>query len=119
MGDQLVLEPQMIQEHTVDTSGLPSWLAEVARYAMDAAKAGERVNVTSQTASLSPADVAYRLNVSRPTIARRIAAGEITAAKVGSHYRIHYNEFLRYRDSLMVAMVQRVSDDLDDDLATS
>lgn len=117
MSEQLVLEPDAIQDRSVDVSALPEWLASFARYAMDAAAAGEMVNVTSHLAALTPAQVAYRLNVSRPTITRRIEAGEIAAIKVGSHHRIPYNEFIRYRNTLMVAMVQQITDDLDDDLA--
>jgi excisionase family DNA binding protein len=67
-----------------------------------------RCHDTQATASLH--DFAVSL------IARRIKSGEITAVRVGTHYRIPAREFERFRDAVMGAMISDVSADLEADL---
>jgi len=43
---------------------------------------------TGRDAELSPQEAAQRLRMSRPTVMRLIARGELPARRVGSHYRL-------------------------------
>ncbi|MGH3439411.1 MAG: helix-turn-helix domain-containing protein [Sciscionella sp.] len=56
------------------------------------------------------------LNISRATVSRRIAAGQIRTIKVGNRHRIPEPEFERFRDSFMQAMVDHYADDIEADL---
>lgn len=82
----------------------------------EAAAAGEVVELRTRLETLTPAEVADRLNLSRSTISRRIAAGEISTLKVGNRHRITTREFERFRDSLMHEMVEFYADDIESDL---
>ena len=55
---------------------------------------------------LTPAEVAERLEMSRSTVLRRIAGGDIQATKVGTHHRIPLNEYERYSRELMRRMAE-------------
>lgn len=66
-----------------------------------ARKRGEVVDLTARVEMLSPADVAERLGMSRSTVLRRIASGEIKATKVGTHHRIPFHEYERYSRALV------------------
>lgn len=76
----------------------PAWLEQVAAYVQQAAADGETVTLTAKRRMMTPPEqVADAMGVSRPTISRRIKAGEIRAVKVGNRNRIPpYEEFERY-----------------------
>ncbi|MDQ6522980.1 helix-turn-helix domain-containing protein [Nocardioides sp. LHD-245] len=88
----------------------------IRQYLTDAAQAGEVVSLTAHVETLTPAEAARRLGMSRSTISRRISAGEIHTIKVGSHHRIPVREFERFHDTLMSDMVRATSDELEADL---
>jgi excisionase family DNA binding protein len=108
MPDELTIDPAHMTEQ--------DW-AVLKRYLDDAAEAGEVVSISSHLATLTPAQVAKRLGMSRSTISRRIKAGDIQAIKVGSHHRISLPEFERFRDELVGGMIAAAADDLEADLA--
>ncbi|SJM61129.1 possible excisionase [Gulosibacter sp. 10] len=58
------------------------------------------------------------LGVSRPTLMKRIEAGEIPAHKVGSHTRINRDDLMRYRRSQEARRQAAIEGflDIDDDL---
>lgn len=69
---------------------------------LDAARdKGEVVDFSSRVELLTPIEVAGRLGMSRSTVLRRIAGGELKATMVGSHHRIPLAEFERYSHDLM------------------
>ncbi|MEZ3161826.1 helix-turn-helix domain-containing protein [Microbacterium sp. BWT-B31] len=57
--------------------GHPAWLDQVAAYLQRAAAEGKTVTLTAKRRMLTPEQVADALGVSRPTISRRIKAGEL------------------------------------------
>ncbi|MCC7076380.1 MAG: helix-turn-helix domain-containing protein [Acidimicrobiia bacterium] len=90
---------------------------ETIRSFLDAAKArGEVVEFHSRVELLTPADVAKRLGMSRSTVLRRIADGDLHATKVGTHNRIPLAEFERYSHELMRRMAEASADDIEAEL---
>jgi excisionase family DNA binding protein len=113
--EMLTIDPTRMTSHDFDRKADPEWAA-LADYLREAAAAGAVVRLTARPETLTPAQAAARLGMSRSTIARRIKNGEITAVRVGSHYRIPVREFERFRDAVMGAMISDVSADLEADL---
>jgi len=84
---------------------------------LESAKArGEVVDISARMELLSPAEVANRLGMSRTTVLRRIADGDLKAMKVGSHHRIPLGEFERYSHELMRRMAQASAADIEAEL---
>ena len=94
----------------------PAWLEQVAAYVQQAAADGETVTLTAKRRMMTPEQVADAMGVSRPTISRKIKAGEIRAVKVGNRNRIPYEEFERYWRKTMGDLVELTRDELRDDL---
>ena len=94
----------------------PAWLEQVAAYVLQAAADGETVTLTAKRRMMTPEQVADAMGVSRPTISRKIKAGEIRAVKVGNRNRIPYEEFERYWRKTMGDLVELTRDELRDDL---
>ncbi|WP_434969330.1 helix-turn-helix domain-containing protein [Microbacterium sp. bgisy207] len=94
----------------------PAWLKQVAAYVQQAAADGETVTLTAKRRMMTPEQVADAMGVSRPTISRKIKAGEIRAVKVGNRNRIPYEEFERYWRKTMGDLVELTRDELRDDL---
>ena len=85
---------------------------------IDAAKErGELVEVSSRQELLSPLEVAKRLGMSRTTVLRRIATGEIHASKVGTHHRVTLQELERYNRELMLRAAEPSADDIEAELS--
>ncbi|WP_460829566.1 helix-turn-helix domain-containing protein [Nocardioides hungaricus] len=89
----------------------PAYLSEEdwasLRAFLESAKArGEVVDVSARVELLTPAEVARRLGMSRSTVLRRIAEGDLSATKVGTHHRIPLAEFERYSHELMRRMAE-------------
>lgn len=84
---------------------------------IDSAKQrGEVVDFSTRVELLTPADVAARLGMSRSTVLRRIADGEIKATKVGTHHRIPLNEYERYSQDLIRRMTEASAADIEAEL---
>lgn len=90
--------------------------APLIAYLEAAAEAGDMVRVSARPEYLTPAEAARRLAVSRSTISRRIASGEIASVKIGAHHRIPVREFERFRDALLATMVATASPELEAEL---
>ena len=59
----------------------PAWLEQVAAYVQQAAADGETVTLTAKRRMMTPEQVADAMGVSRPTISRKIKAGEDVMCK--------------------------------------
>jgi len=59
--------------------------------------AGEHAKVTFERPSMTPAQMAESIGVSRATIMRRIIAGEIRTDRKGNRHRIPLSEVERFR----------------------
>jgi len=105
----LTLEPDVLA-----ATGQPSpWEDALIAFVREAAQSGQTVVVSTETKFFTPEEAARRLMVSRSTISRRIADGEIQAVRVGNRHRIPYAEVERvWRDS-MHAMAAVVAPDIE------
>lgn len=90
--------------------------ARVREFLDSAKKRGEVVDFSTRVALLTPTEVAQRLGMSRSTVLRRIADGELQATKVGTHHRIPLNEYERYSRELMHRMVEASAADIEAEL---
>ena len=90
--------------------------ARVRAFLDSAKKRGEVVDFSTRVELLTPAEVAKRLGMSRSTVLRRIADGEINATKVGTHHRIPLNEYERYGRELMRRMAEASAADIEAEL---
>lgn len=95
---------------------LPAWLDEIAEYVRQAASEGAPVTLTAKRRMLTPGQVADAIGVSRSTISRKIAAGELHAVKIGNRNRIPYEEFQRFWQQIRGEVVSMTSDDISADL---
>lgn len=74
------------------------------------------MTLTAKPRMMTPEQVAEAMGVSRPTISRKIKAGEIREVKVGNRNRIPYEEFERYWRQTMGDLVELTRDEILDDL---
>lgn len=107
MSDTMVIDPAQATED--DYAAFRAFVAAAKQH-------GATVKVIEETVLLTPIEVAKRLGVSRTTILRRIADGEIKAVKVGSHHRIPLAEYERYRDELFHTMAVAIGPDIEAEL---
>lgn len=80
--------------------------ARIHAFLESAKERGEVVDLVPRMEQLTPAELAHRLGMSRSTVLRRIAAGDIHATKVGSHHRISFAEYERYSRELIRQMAE-------------
>lgn len=112
MNRPLTIEPDVAKDEAPRLDALPEWAVSVIEYVETAAKAGEVVSITSRPRTYTPAEAAERLGLSRATISRRIAAGEITTTKVGNRHRIAYDEVERFWESMTAEMIDFYAGDI-------
>lgn len=106
----LKFRPDEVRRHPLESS--PQWMKDVLEYVQHAAEQGEEVEIRSRRVLLTPAQAAERLGISRATVARKIAKGEIAAEKRGSHHRITEAEVRRFHQDRMNAAVSLYADEL-------
>ena len=111
----MTLDPDEVHGDNVDAS-LPVWLQTLVDRVCHAAALGQTVTLSAEERMLTPQQMAQRLNMSRTTILRKIAAGEINAVKVGNRHRIPYTEFTRYREARWNQMMALVAPDIEAEL---
>lgn len=107
MSDPLTINPAHLSDG--------DW--ESIRAFLDAAKErGEVVDFSARVELLTPAQVAKRLGMSRTTVLRRIADGDLKATKVGTHHRVPLAEFERYSRELVRRMAEVSAEDIEAEL---
>ncbi len=109
----LTINPEDVRQ---GTGARGAWLEQIASYVEQAAAEGEAVTLTAKRRMMTPEQIAEAMGVSRPTISRKIKAGEIRAVKVGNRNRIPYEEFERYWRKTMGDLVELTRDEIHDDL---
>lgn len=107
MSDSLTINPAHLSDD--------DW-ASIRTFLNAAKDRGEVVEFSSHVALLTPADAARRLGMSRSTVLRRIADGDLKATKVGTHHRIPLAEFERYSHELMRRMAEASATDIEAEL---
>lgn len=83
----------------------------VLAFLREAEEVGASVELLAKTPFLTPDEVAKQLGLSRPTISRRIKAGELKAVKVGNRNRIPVAEFERFREAYLDELASALADD--------
>lgn len=86
--------------------------ARMRAFLDSARQRGEVVRLSSEVELLSPAEVGRRLSMSRTTVRRRIASGELKAIKVGTHNRVTLAEYERFSTEMMRRMAEATADDI-------
>lgn len=112
----LTITPEDVRSSSGESGARPGWLDAVAEYVQRAAAEGELVTLTAKRRMMTPAQVADAMGVSRSTISRKIAAGELRAVKIGNRNRISYEEFERFWMAIMGDAVEVTRDDIRTDL---
>jgi excisionase family DNA binding protein len=98
MDTAVTVTPDPAKPLVVDAA--PVWALPLLDVLDTAAQEGMVVEIVAIPDTVTPAEMARRLGVSRTTISRRITAGEIATLQVGNRHRIPVREFDRYRRSL-------------------
>lgn len=113
----LVYDGGMSSRMTINPARLSDddW-GRVRAFIDSAKQRGEVVDFSTRVELLTPAEVAARLGMSRSTVLRRIADGEIKATKVGTHHRIPLNEYERYSRELIRRMAEASAADIEAEL---
>lgn len=111
----ITLTPDAIQG-AAEVGEYPDWLTTIIDYVQRAAADGEQVTLTARPQMMTPRQVAETIGVSRSTISRKIAAGELHAVKVGNRNRIPYTEFLRFWEDTMGDIIELDRDAIATDL---
>ena len=112
----LVINPEEVNVTWGSYDELPAWLSQIATYVQRAAAEGDLITLTAKPRLMTPAQVAERTGMSRSTISRKIASGEIRAFKVGNRNRISFEEFQKFWKSTMGEVVEMTSEELRADL---
>ena len=108
----LTLQPEAFQTDSTRSKWEDALLAVIR----EAAQSGQTITVSVETKLLTPQDAATRLMVSRSTISRRVAAGEIRAVTIGNRHRIPYSEISRIWNEQMASVATASAPDIEADL---
>ena len=92
-------QPALVSENGTRLELSPG-LAEVLMQVAKALAGGQGVSVIPRHRLLTTQEAADILNVSRPTLIKRLEAGELAFELHGRHRRIRLDELLNYQDSL-------------------
>ena len=76
---------------------LPAELAGLFNRVLTAVARGERITVGTVPDELTTSVAATQLGISRPTLMKLIAAGEIPSHKVGTHTRVKHDDVRAFR----------------------
>jgi excisionase family DNA binding protein len=90
---------------------LPAWATSALDFINQAGAAGEVVSLNAEEPTLTPAQMAVEIGVSRASIQRRIASGEISCRRVGSRYRIPVRDVERFRTAFVRDLAATLADD--------
>ncbi|MDR1077688.1 MAG: excisionase family DNA-binding protein [Propionibacteriaceae bacterium] len=113
----LLISPDAVRSAPLgEDVALPVWARDVLAFVSRAGAGGETVELNAKVETLTPAQAAERLGLSRATISRRIADGQLRAIKVGNRHRIPVTEYDRFRRSLLASMSQHYAADIETDL---
>jgi excisionase family DNA binding protein len=113
----LLIPPEVVRSTPLGAdSALPPWARDVLAFVSRASAEGETVELNAKVQTMTPAQAAERLGISRATVSRRIAQGEIRTMKVGNRHRIPVAEYERFRRALLASMTAHYAADIEADL---
>lgn len=79
---------------------IPAELSAILHDVLASLARGGAVSVSAMPELLTTTQAADLLGESRPTLMKRIRAGELESAMVGTHHRVHAADVLELRDRL-------------------
>lgn len=94
-----------------DLADRESATKSVLAFLREAEEVGASVELSAEAPFLTPEQVAKQLGISRPTISRRIKAGELKAVKVGNRNRVPIAEFERFREAYLDELASVLAND--------
>lgn len=107
-----------LQVERGDTAtAVPPEIGRILQQVLETIARGGTINVTAMPEALTTSAAASLIGVSRPTLVKMVANGEIPAHKVGSHTRLataDVMQFLKERHERQVAAFNDLRDLLDD-----
>ena len=104
----ITLQPEVLQNDQTRSK----WEDALIAVVREAAVAGQVVTVSTEPKLLTPEQASRQLMVSRSTISRRIASGEIRSVTVGNRHRIPYFEVRRIWEEQMRAVAKASAADI-------
>ncbi|MGH3263141.1 MAG: helix-turn-helix domain-containing protein [Trebonia sp.] len=109
----VTIDPAQVEREPLPPGDLrlPSWAAAALEFINKAGEAGEVVSLNAQEPTLTPAQMAAEIGLSRASIQRRIVSGEITCRRVGSRYRIPLREVERFRKAFVRDLAATLAND--------
>ncbi|MDR2454244.1 MAG: helix-turn-helix domain-containing protein [Bifidobacteriaceae bacterium] len=113
MTQVMTLAPEAVSTASGETS---VWESALIAFVKEASAEGKTVVVSTEIKTLTPAEVARGLNLSRSTVSRRIADGTIGSLKVGNRHHVPYAEFRRLWEKYIGRVVEASIDDIEADL---
>lgn len=84
---------------------------ELVQLVRDAIERGETVTVTAEVPSMTPQEMADRLDISRTTVMRKIQAGEIRTMRKGNRHLIPETEFEAFKRAYVAELGQAFAED--------
>jgi len=115
--NNLTISPDLVLSAPMPTDhSLPGWARDVLDFVAQASAGGETVELNARVETMTPAQAAARLGISRATVSRRIADGHIRTIKIGNRHRIPVTEYSRFRRELLKDMVSHYAADIEADL---
>lgn len=107
------IDPEQVEREPLPPGDLrlPSWAAAALEFINKAGEAGEVVSLNAEEPTLTPAQMAAEIGVSRASIQRRIASGEVACRRVGSRYRIPLREVERFRRAFVRDLAATLAND--------
>lgn len=76
---------------------IPAELEALVMAVLESVAKGERISVGSLPETLTTSVAADQLGISRPTLMKLIASGELPSQKVGTHTRIRTDDVIAFR----------------------
>jgi excisionase family DNA binding protein len=113
--DILSLDPEQVTGSAADAA-LPDWAVLLMSRVREAASSGQTVTLSAEERMLTPEQMGRRMGMHRSTVIRKIQEGQIHGVMVGTHHRIPYSEFLRFRDAGLTRMVSAVAPEIEEEL---
>ncbi len=92
------------------TTEIPAELSQLLQHVLDRVANGPALSITGFPDELSTTSAAEMLGVSRPTLMKLIANGDLAATKTGTHHRLRTRDVLTLRKARRRARLEAALD---------
>lgn len=86
-----------LQRDRGDVKPLPSELAKILDQVVHALAEGHTITISTMPEELSTTTAARLLGISRPTLMKKLKAGDLPSHKVGTHSRLKTSDVLAFK----------------------